>query len=164
MINRILILLSLLLVFINGFSQNSDSLKLSKNAIYIELLGSAGFIYNVSYDRIIFNHKNQNISVGLGIQYYNDNRSEINLQTISPQINYLLGSNRHFLELGVGLFWDFLDSDVNSLIMRIGYRYQRKNGLFYKIGFTPALTKLFLRFGEGYTIIPWGGIALGYAF
>ena len=165
MIKRIIILIQLLIVsFINGFSQPFDSLVISKNAIYFEIFGSAGYVYNISYDRIIIQQNRQNITIGLGVQYYKGDMSEDKLQTISPQINYLLGFNRHFFELGAGYYWDFYDSDMNSLIMRIGYRYQKKNGLFFKIGITPILTKSFPIFGEGYKILPWGGIGLGYAF
>jgi hypothetical protein len=166
MIKPTVILLILLATTFNGFSQTSDSLRLSKNAIYVELLGSAGYLYNVSYDRIIYNHNNHHISVGMGAQYYEGliSDNDDNRQTITTQVNYLRGSNRHFLELGIGYYLDFLDSDYNSIITRIGYRYQKKSGVFFKIGVTPLIPNHLYFFGKRLWVVPWGGIALGYAF
>jgi len=164
MIKKIVIFLNFLTIIINGFAQASDSLKISKNTIYVEILGSAGYLYNVSFDRIFYKQNRHKISGGLGVQYYEGDLSYRTLQTASPQLNYLLGLDRHFLEFGVGYIWNFLNTYENSIIMRFGYRYQRFKGLFFKIGITPFLTKSYRIFGVGYKIIPWGGIALGYSF
>jgi hypothetical protein len=40
----------------------------------------------------------------------------------------------------------------------IGYRYQSKKEVFFKIAFTPLLTTFET------TFTPWGGISLGYSF
>jgi len=59
----------------------------------------------------------------------------------------------------LGVAYDFISKDF-FIPIRIGYRYQKPNGgLFYKIGFTPLLSKSYPIFGEGFSIIPWAGLA-----
>ena len=46
-----------------------DSIK--KNSIYVELFGSAGFIYNLTYDRMLLDGDKIRISAAMGFQYIN---------------------------------------------------------------------------------------------
>ena len=41
----------------------------------------------------------------------------------------------------------------------VGYRYQKKNGLLFRIGFTPVVHKFRGRWGT----MPWAGISIGYS-
>lgn len=151
----------------SGTAQEESSLK---NALYLEIFGSAGYIYNVTYDRTVFNRNQDHISLALGTQYFPKGEvSDERLVTLSPQVNYFRGRNRHFLELGIGYIFDLADKkDVgdkeDGISFRIGYRYQRETGLFFKAAVTPILSDSFPVFGEGNSLLLWGGIAIGYSF
>ena len=137
-------------------SQSSDTT--NKNSIYLELLGNSAILYNITYDRIIHDHNNYKLSLGIGGQYLSD------LLSISPQINLLYGQ-RHNLEIGAGLAYNFFSSNAIFIIRLFGYRYQNpKNRLLFKIGFTPMIAKPLTKIGSSdeYKIYPWGGIAIGY--
>ena len=139
------------------FSQQADSIKNSKNAIYVEILGSSFYWYNLSYDRIIASAGKHKISVAVGIQFPAMSKivEEASKKSIAPQINYLFGRKEE-LEFGICLFYD-LDSKDKVAFLRIGYRAQFKNELFFKIAFTPFIMK------GGYPW-PWAGLSIGWAF
>jgi len=44
----------------------------------------------------------------------------------------------------------------------LGYRYQKKQGLLFRIGFTPLMGIPFTSEGR-FMIMPWFGISLGYS-
>jgi hypothetical protein len=138
-----------------GFTQNSDTVRSSKNAVYIELLGASGYWYNFSYDRIISSKNKDNFSLGVGLQVPPMSKlvREIADFSIAPQLCYLHGK-KEFFEAGIGVFYAPADKSAN-LFLRIGYRAQIKNELFFKIAFTPFVGPIFF---------PSGGLALGWAF
>lgn len=154
------LIVTFLLFSLKGFSQQTDSTKISKNAIYIELLGPSLYWYNLSYDRIIASIDKHKLSISLGIQFPAMSKmvEEYSKKSVAPQLNYLFGRNENF-ETGVGILYD-LDTKERITFLRIGLRAQIKNDLFLKIAFTP-----FIRQGA---IFPWffpsGGLALGWAF
>jgi len=45
----------------------------------------------------------------------------------------------------------------------IGYRYQKKKGLLFRVGFTPMLEIPLTNEGS-YAVIPWVGLSMGYSF
>jgi len=143
--------------------KDENSFKVAKNAIYLELFGSALFLYNISYDRVLFSKGIQKVSVALGFQV--EDRFDIGAQnSLNPQINYILGKNSA-LELGVGCNWNLEKERLRACIFRVGYRYQKKNRPFIKVAFTPTLTqKSSFVFGAGWKLIPFGGIAIGHSF
>lgn len=108
-----------------------------------------------------------------------NNNSEIehNLWAATPvELSYLRGKGNHLLELGLGVtpllqngretndaqakFWEVLP------VVRIGYRYQRREGgIFYKAGFTPMAelaSKRYINYRKKTIFIPWIGLAIGY--
>jgi hypothetical protein len=106
-----------------------DSIK--KNSIYVELAGSAGLFYNVTYDRMLFGGDKIRVSAALGFQYANlepDLAFESDY-TMSPQVNLLFG-RKHYVEIGVGAFIRF-GADQVVYPFRFGYRYQREQGGFF---------------------------------
>ncbi len=146
----------------NMLYAQKDTINESSNAVYFELLGSAGYLYNVTYDRVIIARENKKISVALGVQIQ-DNLNISAQNTISPQINYVFGKKSR-LELGFGYYWHLEDKKVNSYIFRFGYRYQKKNQPFFKIAFTPVYTQSLPIFKNGWLLLPYGGVAIGYSF
>lgn len=119
------------------------------------------YLYNFSYDRIIFTKEKNNVSIGLGTQYFpSSDLVRDYILSVSPQINYFYGIKHHF-ETGLGVVYDLNSKDLLYQI-RIGYRFQKPNGgLFYKIGFTPIYINNF--FGSP-ALFLWGGLAIGWTF
>ena len=153
----------LFLFFLTSYGQieNNEHIDKAKNTIYLEILGNAGYLYNISYDRLLYTKENNNISLGLGAQYLpSSDLSSDYILSVSPQINYLYGV-KHYFETGLGFSYDFNVGDF-VVPIRIGYRYQKPDGgLFYKIGFTPFYINDLL---GSPALIPWGGLALGWTF
>lgn len=148
----------LLLLQLDCFSQDVPQ-KIAKNSIYTEFFGSAVYLYNISYDRIVFAKEKNKVSLALGAQYLPsiDSPSDYRL-SVSPQINYFRGIKHHF-ETGIGVAVDFNNGDF-IIPIRIGYRFQKpEGGMFYKIGITPLYVNDFL---GSPAVIPWGGLAIGW--
>lgn len=159
------LLLSIFVIFIiqNVQAQSEENVIQAKNTVYLELFGSAGAVYNITYDRILISRDQNSLSAALGIQYFPlgvTEEGDHSIYSISPQINYFTGKIHRF-ELGLGLAYD-INSETLVIPFRIGYRYQQnEGGIFFKAGFTP--------FYNNYNywnkiIVPWGGIAVGWSF
>ena len=134
-----------------------DSIK--KNSVYVELLGSAPFLYNLTYDRMLLDGDKIRISAAMGFQYINPEFDAVFVSeySLSPQLNLLFG-RKHYLEVGVGAFIRF-ESDRVVYPLRIGYRLQKEEGgFFFKAAFTPIYAPTTREIG------PWGGLCLGYTF
>jgi hypothetical protein len=142
-----------------GQSDSEETKINARNSVFIEILGSAGYLYNITYDRVVFSREQNHISTGLGIQYLPSDLSRDHISSISPQINYFHGTTHHF-ETGLAVAYDFYSGDL-AIPIRIGYRFQKSDGgLFYKIGLTPLLTKSYPILGEGFSMVPWGDLQL----
>lgn len=129
--------------------------------VYIELLGT-GVYYSANYDqRIGDGEKGLGIRAGLSITK--------SYSAIPAQINYLVGNQGRYLELGAGLTFATTKAEAiggnikGSTILgnaTIAYRMQpfRKRGITWRLGFTP----LFGNIGSGFW--PWVGTSVGYRF
>jgi hypothetical protein len=176
-LNMKIFLLFIITIFINSFSYAQNQTieppqrdQVKKNSVYIEGLGSAGAIYNLSYDRIVYQEEQNKFTIAMGMQFlshspYNDNDW---IGSISPQINYLQGI-KHHLELGIGFTYlasmsnVFIREGIWGVPLRIGYRYQRdEGGLFLKIAYTPIIIDKEI-ISSGFLPV-WGGLALGWTF
>lgn len=80
-------------------------------------------------------------------------------------MGYYFGGKRHRLEMGGGTSVNFKDGAIFNLFIHgvIGYRYQKKKGLFFRTGFTPMFVIPLTDEGKN-ALIPWAGISLGYCF
>ncbi len=169
--HAIFLLCILLLRFGNtyGQSENDDLQKVNSdyklNSVYFEL-GGNGLFYSFGYDRLFKISNISKFSLGSGLTYsYSGDSGGF---WVSPQINYLIGSNHNF-EIGIGITIPIiLESNIDlyplCLIYRIGYRYQKEEGgLLFRIGFTP-FSVLSTRGLIVQPIIPWAGIAIGWTF
>lgn len=141
--------------------KNGANNPLAKNAVYLELFGSGGAYYNVGYDRLLVRNNPLSVRGIVGFQYNNIDGGipDEGGFSFAPQITLLYGY-KHHLELGIGLI--NVPGQFTNPTFRIGYRFQKPTGGFLiKAGFTP------IYFPNGFfgsPFLPWGGVALGYAF
>lgn len=128
------------------------------NSIYVEIGGNSG-AYSINYDYTFSLSESTKLAVGTGLGCYFNIHSyaeepaptKKNLFFITPAANFMFGKKSHYFETGVSL----LLFQVPTL--RVGYRYQpAKGGYMFRFGFTPIISEL--------SIIPWGGISIGYTF
>jgi len=85
---------------------------------------------------------------------------------VSPNVmGYYFGGKKHRLEAGGGVSGMIKNGNFISMMVHgvIGYRYQKKKGLFFRAGFTPMFSIPFTDDGN-YAVIPWAGLSLGYSF
>ncbi len=144
--------------------QQSSTESYNMKAIYIEIFGN-GFAYSFNFDTR-FARSDRGIGGRIGIGY-TDFPGQDQLLTVPVMINYLLGKNGKYFEIGGGMVFvngeHFLKSlgSTNDVIygtLTFAYRYQpMDNGFFFKAGLTPV-------FGSEGFIPYWFGVALGYAF
>lgn len=122
-----------------------------KTSLYFELLGKYSIVtFNVDY-RI-----NKSKAVSLGIS---------DVPTI---MYYHFRGKKYRLELGIGFTTYFYQSNIDQVLINsvIGYRYQEKNGIIFRVGFTPFIvTKRTERWRDAPIgiPIPFLGISLGYS-
>jgi hypothetical protein len=144
----------------------------SKNALFVELFGSAG-TYSINYERFI-----GDFSARLGFSYlgFSPNSStSVSLFAFPLTFGYLgIHGGSHHLDLGLGAMlivgsigktstsgasaasWGAFATGTAI----IGYRYAPLRGGFM---FRAAFTPMFAFFGRvGFQ--PWGGLAFGYVF
>ena len=143
-------------------------------SVSVELLGAQNTV-GVNYDSRFKGNSGWGYRVGIGFGY-GDNSSflEQNIKGVGVplELNYLLGRNRHKLELGMGTslgvyhvketngyVYPTPDDEVQGVKFYtsqhnqfgyhvfgdIGYRYQRENGFLFRVGFSPSFN-----FGDKY--------------
>jgi hypothetical protein len=153
----------------NGTISESENLKVSQDSTYqqpgtaffLELIGKPYTSINVDF-RITGSSR-----ISLGIMSYieaeNEEEARKGLNSFMPNIMYyyLVGKHNKKFEIGGGLglrpIWEnFIENDFPLAFHGvIGYRYQKKNGLLFRIGFTPNIyPEVFL---------PFLGISFGYS-
>lgn len=165
--------------------ENTDSLKLQKNAIAVNLLGN-GYLYSLSYERYFIQKNKWSASAKIGISYYYRLYNSTYIP-ISAQVYYGYKSK---LELGIGYTPIFRWSSINeegtifnydkskytltgtkyikghnepyagTFCLNVGWQKELRRNNFFKIQFSPWISKAM----KGYGIIPWGAITLGKMF
>ena len=150
-------------------SAQQTAQKVSANAsqVYLEL-GGLGLAYTVNYDsRLTKQEDGPGFRVGIGALPFGDGNGG-GYVAVPAQINYLLGKNGNFLELGAGASFisvSGLFQNVESGVVAnttIGYRKVSvgKKGLTWRIAFNPFIGDLVPNGG----FYPWAGISIGYRF
>jgi hypothetical protein len=90
------------------------------------------------------------------------------IEGLTPNIMYYyLGGKRHRFEIGGGLSGGFSSNFSLAMISLhgvIGYRYQKKKGLFFRGGFTPFYVIFLNNKDRSNLLYPWVGVSLGYSF
>ena len=132
-----------------------------ETSLYAEFFGNGGEV-SANFEKII--GERIAIRVGFGVTGITFREGYVTPFGVS----WLLGSDRNFLEIGVGGAYVSIDEDKtddtyldvqesqmvgNGLI---GYRFIGHYGFTYRLAFTPAYTK------DGFQ--PMGGAAFGYSF
>jgi len=134
-------------------------------SLYSEFLGKGFFSINADFS-INFNHR---FSFGLTwldydfMDYENYHVGKNGAPTAGLMYYYLIGKKTSFLELGGGFsLYHRIDLDYDndsplSLHGVIGYRYQKKNGLLIRAGFTPF-------YRPRVWFLPLLGVSFGYSW
>lgn len=135
----------------------------SASQIYLEVLGS-GAVYSVNFDTRLT--KNEN-GIGVRIGAGGAGADGSSYFAVPFQLNYLLGENGKYLELGAGgTYFNvnddfFFDNENESTVLAnlvVAFRSQPfgKKGITWRVAFTPFI-------GSG-GFYPWGGAGIGYRF
>lgn len=141
----------------------ADAEWIPTTAVYLELGGKVLYSLNVDFRR------KESFAISAGVSYY---KEEGDSETISQAViftsvmGYYLTGKRHRLELGGGLCPGFGTSEglaAMAVYGNIGYRYQKKKGLIFRIGFTPFIGVPVSK-DDDVSVLPWGAISLGYSF
>lgn len=119
--------------------------EIRKNAVYVEI-GGKGILVSVNYDRLLPLTDRSGIILGCTIGFLGD---------FVPEINYLYGKSKNFIEIGLG--YSFPEQ---LLVPQVGYRYQGSKGLLFRIGGMYFASTLPESFGD----FPWVGLSFGYSF
>ena len=147
---NILLLLFSLLAFCNLQAQ-------TKQQVYVELLGASTTV-GVHYDSRFGKNSHWGFRAGLAFTS-TDNEDFIDSGplktrgvTLPVGINYLIGKNKHFAELGLGVSfgsyqWTFRKEEKlfkknitgSFLFLDMGYRYQPTKGVSVRLGLNPGL-------------------------
>lgn len=148
---------------VSVFAQNTESgiPQPPVKTVYGELGGPG--LFSINYDQRFKGQKGLGFRIGMGgIGFINEG-----IFAIPVGLNYLSGTDSHYLELGAGISAitasdgsDFFDTNSSTVIgyLNLGYRYQpEKKGFTARIFLSPLIT------GEG--VIPfYGGISAGFRF
>ncbi|MBK0378260.1 hypothetical protein [Mucilaginibacter segetis] len=95
--------------------------------VFFELLGP-GALYSLNYDTR-FNKRQDGLGGRVGISYYAD--SGDNLFTIPVVLNYLLGKNGKYFEVGIGATY-YIENHVSTPFFGDNYEYTTDtNGNYY---------------------------------
>lgn len=121
-------------------------------SFYVELAGKGFYSVNIDY------RKNETKAVSVGLQVAEN--------SIIPSLMfYRFRGKKYRTEIGGGFSGVFTQEDglAGVFIHGVyGYRYQKKNGLLFRIGFTPLMGIPLT--GEGrFVIMPWIGLSVGYS-
>ncbi|WP_347174504.1 hypothetical protein [Polaribacter uvawellassae] len=111
----------------------------NKNAIYFEVGGLSLKPFSINYDRMLFTSNTVyfNSTIGFG---FDNQKKDVNSYSIPLYFNLTTGlhKNNHF-EIGIGATYSNTKktNDEETIIyggIKIGYKYQSKNHLFFKTG------------------------------
>lgn len=130
-------------------------------AVFAEL-GGNGLVFSFNYDTR-FNNTPDGLGARLGLGFIGS--GDAGAVLIPAQVNWLLGKNGRYFELGAGLTvvtgtGRAFDEDFSNVVgtMTFGYRRQPVDGGFmWKIAITPVIA-------EGIFWPYFAGLGLGYTF
>ncbi len=139
---KLALLILLLTHLIEAYGQSS------KNAVYLEL-GGSGLIYSINYERLWIENENLSLCTNIGATYipsFFPNSDFKHIWGNSVGVSTLIGSQKHFAEIGFNLsYWYLKDIEDNTFLstflpLRLGYKYQKNDtGIFYKLAFVPII-------------------------
>jgi hypothetical protein len=131
----------------------SDSIWKTCISPFIEVLGKGFLSLNVDFRR------KESYAISVGFQP---------LEGLMPNIMYYhLSGKRHRFEVGGGFSAGFSTNfSLAGILIHgvIGYRYQKKKGLFFRVGVTPFYAIFFDDPDRSNKFYPFAGLSLGYSF
>ena len=138
---------------------------LPTTAVYLELGGKVLYSLNVDF------RKKEDFAFSAGASYYKedgDTDTAVDSQSMlfASVMGYYLTGKQHRLELGGGICPGFGSSEglaAMAIYGSVGYRYQRKKGLIFRVAFTPFVG-IPVGKDDHISVIPWAAISLGYSF
>jgi len=122
-------------------------------SLYFELLGKGIYSINVDF------RKTKTRAFGIGIEYFEN-------AFLPSLMFYHFGGKKFTFETGGGLSVVIDQTDgLKGMGIHgvIGYRYQVKKGVLFRIGFTPLIGIPFTDSGN-FVVVPLIGISYGYSF
>jgi hypothetical protein len=158
----------LLLLSVSTISFAQENTRERGRGVYMELFGN-GLGYSFNYDQR-FDKRFDGLGFKAGLSYFAIDGNSV--ATLPVGLNYLLGKNGKYFEMGAGATFLRAEDSTNAFAvgdsrsvgtgtvghMIFGYRREPEEGGFL---FRASMTPLF---GQG-TFFPfWFGISLGYAF
>jgi hypothetical protein len=120
-------------------------------SLFLELLGKGWYSVNIDF------RKKETSAVSIGIQV---------VEEVWPSVMYYrFFGKRHRLETGGGISGIITMDGFAGMAVHgtIGYRYQKKEGLLFRAGFTPIVGIPFNEEGK-FAFVPFPGVSLGYSF
>ena len=149
MSKRYVSLIIVLLLASQLFSQEKDASDEPGTAFFFDMGGKWFYSFNVDF---AINKSNR---YGFGI-------SPVYGDIVPTAMYYYLGGEKSRFEIGGGIGYVIILTDEDheeftGLTFHgvLGYRYQKKDGLLFRIGFTPMY--------YGGRFVPWLGLSLGYS-
>ena len=117
----------------NSASQESTIRNIQRNTIYGELGGNSA-ILSINYERVepVGNKNRLAFRVGVGTTGSADTVSSEISYTGLLEINFLYGKSKNYIEMGRG-YTNGIKLPAGWTTIRIGYRYQAKNGFIFRI-------------------------------
>jgi len=163
-----LILTSFLTLLFFCAKAQEEAERVKSKAVYAEIFGNGG-LYSFNYDQR-FDQRLDGLGFRAGASFIALNGT--GAATFPFGLNYLLGKNGKYFELGLGATYALGFDNTNTQArgsdetigdglfgtMTLGYRREPKEGGFlFRVGMTPL-------FGYGVFWPLYGGISFGYAF
>jgi hypothetical protein len=158
---RTVLALALLSTSVLAGSAAAQSYYQKENTLYAEFFGWGGEA-SANFEKLIGGRVGIRAGIGFTGLVFADGIA------VPFGVDYLLGSDRNFLELGIGgSYIDFDEADPDKAFFNVkedqvvltgsvGYRFIGHYGFSYRLAFTPAIAK------DGFE--PMGGAAFGYSF
>lgn len=134
-----------------GQTAPSNAYRGPDTSFYVELAGKGFYSFNVDF------RKNERKAVSVGLQVAEN-------ALIPSVMMYRFRGKKYRTEIGGGFSGVLTQEDGLSGVFVhgvYGYRYQKKNGLLFRIGFTPLLGIPLTDEGR-FVIMPWAGLSVGY--
>ena len=137
----------------------------SSNAFYLEAAG-LGYKWSVNFDRVVSSTDNTLLTLRLGYGMFKDEQGK-SVSKVPMTVNVLVGGRKHHLEIGAGAVYS--NTKFNSFVPAadFGYRYQNpKGGIVVRVLVTATYEGEYYPNGREkfHSIIPYGGVSLGYNF
>jgi hypothetical protein len=144
-------------------TSTTESDWLPTTSLYLELGGKVLYSLNVDF------RKRENFAFSIGASYIRedaDSNEHAQSMFFPSVMGYYLTGKSHRIELGGGLCPGFGSSEglaAMAVYGVAGYRYQKKKGLIFRVGFTPFIT-IPVSKDDSFGVVPWAAISLGYSF